>query len=188
MKIYVVGTHHITYVFVEQKIILYNNKKKYYVATPSYLELCLTPNHTCSVIWTTWWGWSDGVKVSCVLRYLGVQLILAYSWARPAILVAGKGRGGMFLFLLFLHFHSCSSFFPVPLFHLLCYIFYLFSPFHKMTYKGLCVIKPQHNQSMNNDSSWKHTYIILTPLKPHIYSKTGLYRGIHYFSYFCSKT
>ena len=49
--------------------------------------------------------------------------ILAYSWARPAILVAGKDRG-MFLFLLFLHFHSCSSFFPVPLFHL----FYLFSP------------------------------------------------------------
>ena len=40
-----------------------------------------------------------------------VQLILAYSWARPAILVAGKGRGGMFLFLLFLHFHFCSSFF-----------------------------------------------------------------------------
>ena len=27
------------------------------------------------------------------LRYRGVQLILAYSWARPAILVAGKGRG-----------------------------------------------------------------------------------------------
>ena len=23
----------------------------------------------------------------------GVQLILAYSWAKPAILVAGKGRG-----------------------------------------------------------------------------------------------
>ena len=59
----------------------------------------------------------------------GVQLILAYSWARPAILVVGKGRGGMFLFLLFLHFHSCSSFFPVPLFHLLYSFFYLFSPF-----------------------------------------------------------
>ena len=45
----------------------------------------------------------------------GVQLILAYRWARPAIPVAGKGRGGMFLlFLLFLHFHSFSSFFPVP--------------------------------------------------------------------------
>ena len=47
----------------------------------------------------------------------------------PAILVVGKGRGGMFLFLLFLHFHSCSSFFPVPLFHLLYSLFYLFSPF-----------------------------------------------------------
>ena len=47
--------------------------------------------------------------------------------ARPAILVVGKGRGRMFLFLLFLHFHSCSSFFPVPLFHLLYSLFYLFS-------------------------------------------------------------
>ena len=53
-----------------------------------------------------------------ILHHWGVQLILVYSWARPAILVVGKGRGGMFLFLLFLHFHSCSSFFPVPLFHL----------------------------------------------------------------------
>ena len=65
------------------------------------------------------WGWSGGAKVLCILHHWGVQLILAYSWARPAILVVGKGRGGMFLFLLFLHFHSCSSFFPVPLFHLL---------------------------------------------------------------------
>ena len=46
-------------------------------------------------------------------RHRGVQLILAYSWARPAILVAGKGRWGIFLFLLFLHFHSCS-FLPCP--------------------------------------------------------------------------
>ena len=68
-------------------------------------------------------GWSGGAKVSCILCHRGVQLILAYSWARPAILVAGKGRGGMFLFLLFLHFHSCSSFFPVPLFHLFDYLF-----------------------------------------------------------------
>ena len=66
---------------------------------------------------------------NCILHHWGVQLILAYSWARPAILVVGKGRGGMFLFLLFLHFHSCSSFSPVPLFHLLYSIFYLFSPF-----------------------------------------------------------
>ena len=74
-------------------------------------------------------GWSGGAKVLCILHHWGVQLILAYSWARPAILVVGKGRGGMFLFLLFLHFHSCSSFFPVPLFHLLYCLFYLFSPF-----------------------------------------------------------
>ena len=74
-------------------------------------------------------GWSGGAKVLGLLHHRGVQLILAYSWARPAILVVGKGRGGMFLFLLFLHFHSCSSFFPVPLFHLLYSLFYLFSPF-----------------------------------------------------------
>ena len=36
-------------------------------------------------------------------------------------------------------------------------------------------------------ASRKHTYIILTPLNPLLYSKTGVYRGIHYFSYFCSK-
>ena len=58
-------------------------------------------------------GWSGGAKVSCILHHRGVQLILAYSWARPAILVAGKGRWGIFLFLLFLHFHSCS-FLPCP--------------------------------------------------------------------------
>ena len=73
--------------------------------------------------------WSGGAKVLCILHHRGVQLILAYSWARPAILVVGKGRGGMFLFLLFLHFHSCSSFLPVPLFHLLYSLFCLFSPF-----------------------------------------------------------
>ena len=75
------------------------------------------------------WGWSDGAKVLCILRHRGVQLILVYSWARPDVLVAGKGRGGMFLFLLFLHFHSCSSFFPTPFFYLFYYLFYLFSPF-----------------------------------------------------------
>ena len=65
-------------------------------------------------------------KVSCILNHRGIQLILAYSWARLDILVADKGRGECFLFLLFLPFHSCWSFFPVPLFHLL---YYLFSPF-----------------------------------------------------------
>ena len=58
-----------------------------------------------------WRGWLGEAKVSCILLHWGVQL----SWARPAILAAGKGRGEMFLFLLVLHFHSFSSFSPVPL-------------------------------------------------------------------------
>ena len=78
-------------------------------------------------------GWPGGAKESCILRHQGVQLILAYRWAKPAILLAGKSRGGMLffllLFLLFLHFHSCSFFFPVPLFHLFYYLYYLVSPF-----------------------------------------------------------
>ena len=47
------------------------------------------------------------------LKPLECPLILAYNWARPASLAAGKGRGGMFLFLLFLHFNS-FSFLPCP--------------------------------------------------------------------------
>ena len=95
-------------------------------------------------------GWSGGAKVSCTSGHRGVQLILAYSWARPAILVAGKGRRGMFLFLLFLHFHSCSSFFPVLSFISSTISSISFLPVsgrrHKMTHKGSCVVKPQHNQ------------------------------------------
>ena len=54
-------------------------------------------------------GWSGVAKVSCILRYRGVQLILAYSWARPAILVACKGRGGNVSNFCFF------TFIPVPL-------------------------------------------------------------------------
>ena len=36
-------------------------------------------------------------------------------------------------------------------------------------------------------ASRKHAYIILTPFNPILYRKTGVYRGIHYFSYICSK-
>ena len=54
-------------------------------------------------------GWLGGAKVSCILRHRGVQLILAYIWARPAILVAGKGRGDCFYFFCFF------TFIPVPL-------------------------------------------------------------------------
>ena len=62
--------------------------------------------------------------MSCILHYLGIQVILAFSWARPAVLV---DRGGKFLFLLFFHFHLFSSFSPVPLFHLFYYLISLFS-------------------------------------------------------------
>ena len=38
------------------------------------------------------------------------------------------------------------------------------------------------------DTSRKHAYIMLTPLnQTKFYSKTGVYRGIYYFSYFCSE-
>ena len=62
-------------------------------------------------------GWLVEAKVLCILRHQGAQLMLAYSWARPADFDAGKCRGGTFLFLLFCHFLSFSSFSPIPLFH-----------------------------------------------------------------------
>ena len=66
-----------------------------------------------------------GVKVACISSHRGVQLILACSWARPAILVAGKGIGGMFLFL------------PCPSFSSLLLSLLPFSGRqHKMTHKG----------------------------------------------------
>ena len=37
-------------------------------------------------------------------------------------------------------------------------------------------------------SSRNHTYIIFTPIKSHFYIVKLVYRGIHQFSYFCSKT
>ena len=68
-------------------------------------------------------GWLGEVKVSCSFCHWSAQLILAYGWARPAVLAAGKDIGRMLLFFLFVHFLSFPSFFPIPLFHLLYYIF-----------------------------------------------------------------
>ena len=56
--------------------------------------------------------------------------------------VAGKGTRRMFLFLLFLYFHSFSSFFPVPRFHLFYYLFPFSGRRHKMTHKDWSVVKP----------------------------------------------
>ena len=90
------------------------------------------------------------VKVSCIVRHWGIQMVLAYSWARPAILVAGKGIGESFYFFCFF------TFIPVPL-SFLSFSFISsitssisFLPLsgrqHKMTHKGSRVVKPQHNQ------------------------------------------
>ena len=119
--------------------------------------------HGCIALYCTEpWGWSGGAKVLRILRHRGVQMILADSWVRPAILVAGKDRGGMFLFLQFLHFHFCSSFFPVPLFHLFYYSI-SFLPFsgrwHKMTHKGWHVVKCQHNQSVHRAFNYHHSIV-----------------------------
>ena len=53
-------------------------------------------------------------KVLCISHQCGVQLIMAYSWARPAILVAGKGKGEIaglcrYFDLVTLTYISCSS-------------------------------------------------------------------------------
>ena len=45
----------------------------------------------------------------------------------------------------------------------------------------MCSLSTQRN---GNYISRKHAYIILTPLDLLLYSKTGVFRGIHYFSYF----
>ena len=57
-------------------------------------------------------GCGEGVLYLASLGHpndIGLQL------GKACFLVAGKGIGGICLFLLFLHFHFCSSFFPVSL-------------------------------------------------------------------------
>ena len=89
-------------------------------------------------------GWLGVAKVSVILRHQSIQIILASSWARLAILVAGKGRGGTFFFLFWFF-----TFIPVHLTSLsLSFISSTisFHPFserrHKMTHKVWRVVKP----------------------------------------------
>ena len=110
------------------------------------------------------WGvWSGVAKVSCILCHQGVHMILAYSWARFAILVASKGKGECFYSFCF------SPFISVPLSSLsLSFISsnissISFLPFsgrwHKMSNKGWRFVKPQHNQQSDKGTcaiSWNH--------------------------------
>ena len=114
---------------ISLKLVCFDGHRRFF---PYKLSLNWPFCHRLLLEWTLVFMDHSGLiwlKFILLWYHWGVQLILAYSWARPAILVTGKGRGGMFLFLLFLHFHSCSAFFPVPLFHLFYCLFYLFSPF-----------------------------------------------------------
>ena len=118
-----------------QNIILQGRRLICYQITISF---CQKSQDICQTNWTFL---QDRMKIcrfcQTVLQFSqrlnfchrGVQLTSAFSWARPAVLAAGKGRGKMLLFLLFLHFLSFPFFFPIPIFHLLYYLFYLFSPF-----------------------------------------------------------
>ena len=117
-------------------------------------------------------GWLGGAKVSFILRHRGVQPILAYSWARPAILVAGKGRGGCFYFFFFFTFIPVSLSFLSLSFISSTISSISFLPFsgrrHKMTHKGWHVVKPQLNQSNHcqklvmNDSPWQTKSVVHT--------------------------
>ena len=60
----------------------------------------------------------------------------------------------------------------------------LLNPFQKV----LGVEKRNTRYYKSRLPSRNYIYIILTTLNPLLYSKTGVYMGIHYFSYFCSKT
>ena len=117
-------------------------------------QICIPTLLYSENIQKLFWGWSGGAKVLCILHHWGVQLILAYSWARPAILIVGKGRGGnvfissvsslSFLFL----FLPCPSFISSTLSSI------SLLPFsgrrHKMILKGWRVVKPQHSQSIKS--------------------------------------
>ena len=97
-------------------------------------------------------------KVSCILRHWGLQL------NKPAILVADKGRKGMFLFLLFLHFHSCPSFFPClslssPLLSLLSISSPSLGGDTKWPTKVDVSLNPNTIQSFSEALTWIHFYL-----------------------------
>ena len=96
------------------------------------IRYSLTFQHDCS-------GWLGEAKVSFI------WVTRASNWYWLTVEQESKGRGGKFLFL---HFHSFSSFSPVPPFHLLYYLLPFSGRWHKMTHEGWRVIKPKHRFSV----------------------------------------
>ena len=68
-------------------------KKKKKISRSNMNFLIGVPNteYTCCPV-----GWLGEAMVSCILHHRGIQMLFAYSWARPVILAEGKGRGGIF--------------------------------------------------------------------------------------------
>ena len=109
-------------------------------------------------------GWLGEAKVSCSFCHRGAHLILAYSWAKHAVLAARNGRGGVLLFLLFLHFHSFSSFFPISFFHLLFYFFLSLS---------------LGDDKKDPQCITKTCLYSFDPLKPHFYIMKLEFKGVY---------
>ena len=113
------------------------------------------------------WGWLGEANVSFILhvRHRGVQLRLAYSWTKPAIIAAGKGRGGWFyLFSIFTFIHFPFS--PLSLSFTPSTISSIFLlPFsgrrHKINHKGWRVVKP-HPNTINQCDHLAHSGILIS--------------------------
>ena len=136
------------------------------------------PQHIFSWINRRWFGEAN---VSCILRHRGVQLRLAFSWARPDILAAGKGRGGerfyFFCFFTFIHFppSTLSLFFIFSTLSSICLLPFSRRP-HKITPRVEVSLNLNTiNQSLSNKT---HTFsmcpqhIISRRVKTNVYLDT----------------
>ena len=114
--------------------------------------------------------------MSCILRHRGVQLIFAYSWARPAILAAGKSRGGcLYFFCFFTFIHYPLS--PLSLSFISSTISsFSLLPFsgrrHKLTLKGWRVVKPQHKSSFSSVPLFNLLYYFFYLSSPFLWETT----------------
>ena len=99
----------------------------------NFLNLKNSLNQSCkSSHWcSNQWGLL-GVVGWCEVMYFtspGCPIDIGLQLGKACYSCSRRWKRGKFLFLLFVHFHSCSSFFLVPFFQLFNCLFYLFSPF-----------------------------------------------------------